>query len=108
MSRRYYTPPPTQGDIPAFLKRAYLANHMQNLIEWAKHEYNVGMNYLNKHASMRTILYFQQEVSAMRVLAESEEFREVLEYLNEDNYNKLSHRERAFIRRSFELFKALS
>jgi len=108
MSRRYYTEPPTQGNIPDFLKKAYLADHMHNLIQWAKLEYTAGMNYLNAHASMRTIMYFQQEVSAMRVLAESEAFRELLELLNEQNYNKLSHRERAFIRRAFELFRALS
>lgn len=108
MSRRYYTPPPTLGDIPAFLKKHFLARHIRNLIAWAEREYTTGMNYLNKHASMKTIRYFQQEVSAMRVLAESEMFREVLELVNETNYNQLSPRDRRFIRRSYELFKALS
>ena len=108
MSRKYYTPPPTQGDIPAFLKKAYLARHMKELIEWSKREYTTGMNFLNKHASMKTIMYFQREVSAMRVLAESEEFREVLDLINETNYNQLSSRERVFIRRAYELFRALS
>ena len=108
MSRRYYVAPPTQGDIPLFLKKAYLVTHLRKLIEWSKQEYTMGMNYLNKHASMKTILFFQREVSAMRVLAESEEFREVLDLINETNYNQLSSRERVFIRRAYELFRALS
>lgn len=107
MSRRYYTPPPSQGDIPDFIKKAYLVDHMRNLIQWANLEYTAGMNYLNRHASMRTIMYFQHEVSAMRVLAESEEFVEALKYLNEQNYNQLSAREKVFIRRAYELFRAL-
>jgi hypothetical protein len=105
---RTYLPVPTQGNIPAFLKKAYLADYMRDLIQWAKQEYTVGMNYLNKHASPRTIMYFQHNVSAMRVLAENEAFREVVELLNEQNYNQLSHRERVFIRRTYELFRALS
>lgn len=108
MSRRYYTQPPTQGNIPAFLKKAFLTDYIRNLIEWSNREYTLGMNYLNKHASMKTILFFQREVSAMRVLAESDAFKEVLEYMNEQNYNKLSARERRFIRRTYELFRALS
>lgn len=105
---RTYLPVPTQGDIPAFLKKAYLADHVRNLIQWAKQEYTVGMNYLNKHASAKTILYFQHNVSAMRVLAENEAFREVLDLMNEQNWNQLSRRDRLFIRRTYELFRALS
>lgn len=108
MSRKYYVNPPTQGNIPTFLKKHFLADHVHNLIQWAEREYITGMNYLNKHASMKTIMYFQQEVSAMRVLAESDMFREILELVNETNYNQLSPRERRFLRRSYELFKALS
>jgi hypothetical protein len=105
---RTYLPVPTQGNIPAFLKKAYLANHVRDLIQWAKQEYTVGMNYLNKHASAKTILYFQHNVSAMRVLAENEAFREVLDLMNEQNWNQLSRRDRLFIRRAYELFRALS
>lgn len=105
---RTYLPVPTQGNIPAFLKKAYLADHIRNLIEWSKREYTMGMNYLNKHASPKTIMYFQHNVSAMRVLAERKEFREVLDLMNEQNYNQLSPRERRFIRRTYELFRALS
>ncbi len=108
MSRKYYTPPPTQGNIPAFLKKAYLSKHMKELISWAKLEYNTGLNYLTKRASIKTVQFFMEEVSAMRVLAESEAFREVLEYLNESNYNQLEYRERVFIRRAYELFRRLS
>jgi hypothetical protein len=95
------------GDIPPFLKKAYLAEYMRQLIRWAKLEYNSGMNYLNQHASMRTIMYFQQNVSAMRVLAESGLFREVVDYLNENNFNQLNMRERVFIKRTYELFRVL-
>lgn len=106
--RRYYTNPPTQGNIPAFLKKAYLGWHMKKLIRWANREYSTGLNYLTKHASIKTVQFFMEEVSAMRVLAESEPFREMLEFLNETNYNQLEPRERVFIRRAYELFRALS
>ena|SRR5688572_32331607 len=108
MSRRYYVEPPVQGNIPTFLKKAYLADHVRDLIQWAKQEYTVGMNYLNKHASARTILYFQHNVSAMRVLAENEAFREILDLMNDQVWNKLDAKERRFIRRTYELFRALS
>lgn len=108
MSRRYYTPPPTQGDIPAFLKKAYVIRYVRELIKWSWDEYETGLQYLTKHASTRAIRFFINEYSAMRVLAESEAFREVLEYLNKDNYNQLSGRERVFIRRAYELFTHLS
>lgn len=108
MNRKYYIPPPVLGNIPSFLKKAYLAEYMRQLIQWSKLEYTAGMNYLNKHASMKTILYFQQNVSAMRVLAESGLFKEVMDYLNENNFNQLNARERVFIRRTYELFRALS
>lgn len=108
MNKKYYTPPPMLGDIPPFLKKAYLAEYMRQLIQWSKLEYTAGMNYLNKHASIKTIVYFQKNVSAMRVLAESGLFKEVVEYLNENNFNQLTARERIFIRRTYELFRALS
>lgn len=108
MSRRYYTPPPTQGNIPAFLKKAYVVKYVRELIKWSWNEYETGLQYLTGHASSRAIQFFVNEYSAMRVLAESEAFCEVLQYLDKGNYNQLSGRERVFIRRSYELFTALS
>lgn len=108
MSRRYYTPPPTQGNIPTFLKKAYVIKHVRNLIKWSWNEYETALQYLTEHASAKAIQFFINEYSAMRVLAESEAFREMLGYLNEQNWNQLSGRERVFVRRSYELFKALS
>lgn len=108
MSRRYYTSPPTQGNIPTFLKKYFLAKHLKGLIAWAQKEYETGLNYLTRHASHKTIQFFLNEVSAMQVLATSDVFREVLELIDETNYNKLSSRERVFIRRAYELFKVLS
>lgn len=108
MSRTHYTPPPSLGDIPAFLKKAFLAKHVRDLIKWATTEYDTGLTHLMRHASPRTLQFFYNEYSPMRVLAESAGFREALEYLNEQNYNQLSARERKFIRHTYELFKALS
>jgi hypothetical protein len=107
MSRRYYTPPPVQGNIPAFLKKAYAIKYVRELIKWSWDEYETALQYLTGHASSRAIRFFINEYSAMRVLAESEAFREVLGYLNEQNWNQLSGRERVFIRRAHELFTAL-
>lgn len=108
MSRRYYTQPPTQGNIPAFLKKAYAVKHVRDLIKWSWNEYETALQYLTERASSKTIRFFINEYSAMRVLAESEAFREMLGYLTKENWDKLNGRERVFVRRSYELFKALS
>ena len=108
MSRRYYNPPPTQGNIPAFLKKAYMAQHVRDLIRWAVGEYERGLQHLSRHASPKTIQFFINEYSAMRVLAECESFQEAIEHINEKNYNSLTGRERVFVRRSYELLKSLS
>ena len=107
MSRRYYTPPPTQGNIPPFLKKAYMDQHMKDLIQWSINEYEKALQHLSRHATAKTIQFFLNEYSAMRVLAESEAFQDAIGFIDSQNYNRLSGRHKVFVRRSYELFLSL-
>jgi hypothetical protein len=110
MSRNYYTTPPTAPqDIPTFVHYRYnTAQHLRDLIQWSIKEYDKALRTLHQRASGRTINFFQREYSPMRVLAECEEFQKMLPYIDKDNYNQLTARERIFVRRSYEVFTKLS
>ena len=110
MSRTYYhTPPTVPQDVPVFIFRNYsVSNHVKEMIQWAAKEYRLAYQHLSRHARPSTLQFFLEEYSPMRVLAESEGFRDLLKMLDERNYNQLSLRERVFLRRAYELFKHLS
>lgn len=112
MRRYYITPPKVTKDIPEFLrKRGYdsvnIPFKVQELIRWAKLEYNQAMRQANLQGAMRFVLYLQREYSAYRILAESEGFKKILRLLDNETYNQLNSRERQFIRRTYELYMAL-
>lgn len=107
--RRYYITPPAT-DIPEFLKRSYVMDvptKIQELIHWSKLEYNKAVREASLKGAMRFVTFLHKEYSAYRILAESDGFKEMLSLLNDENYNQLSSRERQFIRRTYEMFKAL-
>jgi len=109
MNRRYYITPPIT-DIPEFLKRSYVMDvpaKIREMIQWSKMEYNKSVRQANLKGAMRFVLFLQREYSAYRILAESDTFKDILALLNEDNYNQLSSRERQFIRRTYEMYRAL-
>lgn len=109
MSRRYYTTPPTRPNVPEFVYKRYaISSHVQDLIQWSIKEYDKGLRQLSRHASPATIRFFIQEYSPMRVLAESEGFRDTVTLLDMESYNRLNYRERVFVRRAWELYKSLS
>jgi hypothetical protein len=107
MSRKHWVNPPTLGNIPAFLKKRFFVKYIRQLIKWAWSEYETGLQYLTEHASSKAIRFFIDEYSAMRVLAESEAFREAIEYIDNNNYGQLTARERVFVRRAYELYTSL-
>lgn len=110
MSRSYYSPPPVQENVPAYITKHYGASseYLKEIIQWSINEYRRGLKSLSRHASEKTLRFFLREYSPMRVLAESEGFRELIGQINERNYNQLSGRERVFLRRAYDLFRALS
>lgn len=109
MSRRYYTEPPVYPDLPPFLAKRFAVTHVKKLIQWSIREYDKGLQHLTRHASPRTIRYFLDNYSSMRVLAESVGFSELLEILKDEKvYNELNFRERVFVRRAYHLFQSLS
>lgn len=80
---------------------------IRELIAWSKLEYNKSVRQANLRGAMKFVMFLQKEYSAIRILAESEEFRDILKLLNEENYNQLTGRERVFVRRAYEMYKAL-
>lgn len=114
MKRRYYTDPPVRSyDVPPFIYKHYdvdefIAHQIQKMIVWSNHEYNKALQTAYRQKAIRFADFLAKEYSAMRVLAESEGFKELLSVLNEKNYNKLSGRERVFLRRAYEFYKALT
>lgn len=114
MKRRYYNDPPIRSyDVPAFIKKhydmdEYIAQQIQKMIQWSTREYNQALRTAYRQKAIRFADFLAKEYSAMRVLAESEGFAELLAMLNDRNYNKLSGRERVFVRRAYQFYKALS
>ncbi len=110
MSRRYYHQPPTvKQDVPAYIAQHYgVTEHVEKMIKWARYEYELALFTLSQRASPKTIQFFLNEYSAVRVLAESEGFQEMVKNISERDYNKLSFRDRVFLRRAWELFQILS
>lgn len=116
MSRRYYTEPPKNGlDVPYFVKNHYnydeptaFANYIKELIVWATKEYRSALRSAAERGAFRFVKFLNEEYSPMRILAESDGFKELLGLVDAENYNKLSIRERVFVRRAYELFRALS
>lgn len=108
MRRTDFIPAPKPLPMPLYVyKRYYLHFHLQNLIQWSIKEYNRRVRYLNQNSSPQMIRFYLEEYSAMRVLAENKMFWDIIKMLTNDNYNKLSARERVFVRRAYEMYKAL-
>lgn len=114
MTRRYYNNPPTTSyDVPDFIRRHYnydihISSQIRDMIQWSIKEYNQALRTAYRQKAIRFADFLAKEYSAYRVLAESEGFGELLGLINENNYNKLDARERVFVRRAYEFYKALS
>ncbi len=112
MSRRYYINPPVMpNQLPAFIARSYVMDvpsKVSELIKWSKAEYTKAVVEATRHKALKFVTFLHKEYSAIRILAESEGFMDLINLLNEENYNQLSGRERVFIRRAYEMHKALS
>jgi hypothetical protein len=108
--RRYYTnPPPMPNQLPAFMVKRYydVPSKVRELIRWSKKEYTRAVLEATRHNAIKFVRFLHEEYSAMRVLAEAEGFADLLNLLNDENYNKLTLRERVFIRRAYELYQSL-
>lgn len=108
MSRKYFTPLPDRPNVPEYVMKHYCpADYLRTMIQWSIQEFRKGRTNLARTAHPNTFRMFIEEYSPMRVLAESERFQELLSFINERNYNELTGRERVFLRRAYELFRAL-
>jgi hypothetical protein len=115
MRRYYVTPPTNKRDVPFFIRKHYnydepavFAGYVKELIVWATQEYRAALRSAAERGAFRFVKFLNEEYSPMRILAESEGFKEILKMMDERNYNILSGRDRIFVRRSYELFKAFS
>lgn len=102
---RYYTPPPNNQ--PDFICKHYGSRVARDLIKWAREEYDMALKLFTKRGAWKTVDYLTKEYSAMRVLSEMPNFRHIVSLITEDEYNRLSGRERVFIRRAYEIYEAL-
>jgi len=102
MRRQYITNPP---NLPAFLYKHRPEYTLPKLIAWAKQEFDDRLRYCAENGYWYELKRLNDEYSPMRVLAEMSGFRRICANVvnNQAGWNKLSGRDRVFIRRSYEL-----
>ena len=96
---QYINPPP---DVPLFVYKTS-TQALQELIKWANKEHRAWLQYLSENAYYKQLTYFTHNVSPYRILAEMSGFRHIASVISQRSWDKLSGRERVFIRRSYEL-----
>lgn len=101
---QYVLQPPT--DIPFFLFKRK-AHAWRKIIDWAKAEFQVELRYCAERGYWRSLKWLNENSSAIRMLAELDGFRKMCANLSDDVWNQFTARERAFIRRAFELSQLL-
>ena len=106
MSRRYYNPLP-DWNIPSFLKKRFLGQYIKKMIEWSTKEYNDAVRIAAEHGAFRFVKFLTDEYSPMKILAECDEFKEIISILSGMTSIQISARERSFIRKSYQLSLAL-
>lgn len=102
MTQQYITPPP---DLPMFVHKHYPEKTLPQLIVWAQREFQDRLIHCAERGYFRTLKYLNEEYSPIRILAEMSGFRKICSYLinNEKGWNKMTVRERRFIRSAYEL-----
>lgn len=100
----YITPPP---DYPKFIVKKYGYGPMIDLIKWAKKEHLDRLKFCAKHGYVREWTRLHNDYSPIRVLAEYKGLREICASITEEAWNKLTMRERVFIRRAYEMMELL-
>jgi hypothetical protein len=105
MSNNYINPPP---DIPLFMYKHYPKVAVAHLIQWAKKEHSDRLIYCAEHGYWRELKRLNEGYSPMIVLSELKEFRKIIIPIVKGGWDKLSMRERAFIRRAYEARELLS
>jgi hypothetical protein len=99
----YITQPP---NIPYFMFQHY-ASSFEKMIAWAEKEFQDRLRYCAEHGYWRTLKYLNEEYSPYRILAEVHGFRRMCAKIDQNTWNKLTGRQRVFIRKSFELRELL-
>lgn len=95
---QYIQSPP---DIPFFLTSR--AGNLQALIQWAKDEHQRWIMRCTEDGYYRYLKVLNEEYSPIRFLAEMPQFRRICANITQHEWNKLSGRERVFLRRAYEL-----
>jgi hypothetical protein len=65
------------------------------------------LKYCATHGYWKTLKYLNEEYSPVRLLAEIHGFRRMCANIDQNTWNKLTGRQRVFIRRAFELRELL-
>lgn len=99
----YITQPP---NIPYFLYKHH-STAITQMIAWAEKEFQDRLIYCAEHGYWRTLKYLNEEYSPIRILAEAHGFRKICSMINQTAWNKLTGRQRVFVRKAFELREIL-
>lgn len=104
MTTQYVIPPP---NIPQFLFKHYSDTMAKRLIEWAKKEFDLRIRYCADRRYYRELKWLNENSSPIRILAELPNYRKICSYFTDESWNRLSARERSFVRRAYELREIL-
>jgi hypothetical protein len=95
---QYLAAPP---DVPAFLSGR--ASNLRSLIQWSKDEHQRWLIYCSNKGYFKGLKVLNEEYSPLRFLAEMPKFRSVCANISEADWNALTSRERAYIRKALQL-----
>jgi hypothetical protein len=104
MNSQYIVPPPV---MPNYFYKHYPLLAFRKLIEWAKTEHHARLRYCAERGYFKGVKHLNEDYSPMRVLAEVEGFRRMCAMISQEGWNKLSGRERVFLRRAYEMREML-
>ena len=96
---QYITPPP---NVPVFLYKTH-PFALRHLIEWAKAEHQERLQYCAERGYYRELKRLNDDYSPIRVLAEMDGLGKICAKITQKTWDKLTFRERVFIRRAYEM-----
>lgn len=87
---------------PHLAKKAY-----RQMIEWAIKEYNDALRLFAKRKAWKTVRFYSNEVSPMRVLASLPDFFHLMSFMTDETWKCLSREDRRFLQYSYEIYNFL-
>jgi hypothetical protein len=103
-AQQYVIEPPS---LPNFIFKHFADRVAILLIEWANKEFYARLKYCAEREYYKELKWLNDNSSPIKILAEMREYRKICSYFNMENWNRMSAKDRRFIRKAFELREAL-